>query len=93
MSDLINEAKELMKWTEYREPTMLEFLRYYKRGVIAEIHIEAVIGGSISEPRRLLRAEAEIGELRRLWIENEGAVIKLSIRVKELESRRKWWKR
>lgn len=41
----ILEAKKLMGWNEERfsEPTLLEYLRYYKSGKIGEIHIEAAI--------------------------------------------------
>jgi len=44
-TDELDMAKRLMEWNSERfgEPTTLEYLRYYKSGVIKERHIEAVI--------------------------------------------------
>lgn len=42
--DILEEAKTLMEWEGvYREPTLLEYLRYYKSDIIKELHILAAV--------------------------------------------------
>ena len=41
--DILEDAKSFMFWDGYREPTLLEYLRYYKNDSIKEIHILAAI--------------------------------------------------
>lgn len=51
----LEEAKKLMEWSVYNsEPTTLEYLRYYKSGIIGEVHIEAQI------EKTILEAQAQI---------------------------------
>lgn len=53
----IEQAKKLMEWNSDRfgEPTLLEYLRYWKSGTFGEVHILAVIEALIkSEQNKLL---------------------------------------
>ncbi len=47
--DWLDQAKKAMDWPSNGEPSLLEYLRHFRKGTIGELHIEAAIAQHIAE--------------------------------------------